>query len=104
MEKAPDSTEVDPTGHRIAFENDDVRVLEIHQPAGRELAMHSHPPRVIVAINGYELESTTAEGEVTVVARRPGETIWSDGEEHSARIVSEAHTIEVEIKSSLTGG
>ncbi len=100
MEKAPDSTQVDPTGHRVAFENDHVRVLEIHQPAGRELPMHSHPPRVIVAINGYELESTTAEGKVTVVARRAGETIWSDGEEHSALIVSEAHTIEVEIKSA----
>ncbi len=62
--------------------------------------MHSHPPRVIVAINGYELESTTAEGTVTVVERSPGETTWSDGEEHSARIVSEAHTIEVEIKSA----
>ncbi|GMQ85143.1 MAG: hypothetical protein BMS9Abin07_0708 [Acidimicrobiia bacterium] len=100
MEKAPDSTEVDPTGHRIAFENDHVRVLEIHQPSGRRLAMHSHPPRVIIAINGYELESTTADGSVTVVERRPGETIWSDGEEHAALIVSEAHTIEVEIKSA----
>ncbi len=62
--------------------------------------MHSHPPRVIVAINGYELESTTTDGVVTVVERSPGDTIWSDGEEHSARIVSEAHTIEIEIKSA----
>jgi len=100
MEKAPDSTDVDPTGHRVAFENDHVRVLQIHQPAGRELPMHSHPPRVIVAINGYELESTSTDGEVTVVERSPGEVIWSDGEEHSARIVSEALTIEVEIKSA----
>jgi hypothetical protein len=91
---------VDPEGHRVAFENDHVRVLEIHQPAGRQLAMHSHPPRVIVAINGYELESTSPDGTVTVVARSPGETIWSNGEEHAALIVSEAHTIEVEIKSA----
>ena len=51
-------------------------------------------------VAGYELESTTPDGEVTVVERSPGETIWSGGEEHSARIVSEAHTIEVEIKSA----
>ena len=55
--------------------------------------MHSHPPRVIVAINGYELESTSPDGTVTVVTRSPGETIWSNGEEHAALIVTEAHTI-----------
>ena len=100
MGQAPDSTEIDPEGHRVALENDHIRVLEVRLPAGRKLPMHSHPPRAIVAITSYRLESTDVQGQVTIVDRRPGETVWSDGEEHAAEMITETHTIEVEVKSA----
>jgi len=100
MEHARDSTEIDPEGHRIALENDYIRILEVRLPAGRKLAMHSHPPRAIVAIMSYRLKSTDPQGQVTIVDRRPGETVWSDGEEHAAEMITETHAIEVEIKSA----
>ncbi len=100
MEQLPDATEIDPEGRRIALENDHVRVLEVRLPAGREVAMHSHPPRVIVAITSYRLKSIDQDGRVTIVDRRPGEVVWSDGEEHAAEMMTETHAIEVEIKAA----
>ncbi len=98
MEQAPDSTEVDPEGHRIVLENDHVRVLEVRLSAGREVPMHSHPPRLIVAISSYRLKSTNRQGEAIVVERRAGEAIWSDLDEHAAEMMTDTHTIEVEVK------
>jgi hypothetical protein len=46
------------------------------------------------------LQSTDPQGRVTVVERRAGETVWSDGEEHAAEMITETHTIEVEVKSA----
>ncbi len=99
MARSPDSTVVDPEGHLVAMENEHVRVLEIRLPQGAELAMHSHPPRVIVAINSYRMKSTDETGRVSIVERRSGDTVWSDGEEHAAEVlVGPTHTIEVELK------
>ena len=99
MGRSPDSTVVDPEGHLVATENEHIRVLEIRLPTGAELPMHSHPPRVIVAINSYRLKSTDETGRVSIVERRSGETVWSDREEHAAEVlVGPTHTIEIELK------
>ena len=100
MARLPEAIEIDPEGRRIAFENDHVRVLEVRLPAGREVEMHSHPPRVIVAIASYRLKSIDQEGRLTIVDRRQGEVVWSDGEEHAAEMMTETHAIEVEVKAA----
>lgn len=103
MGDAPDSTVADPEGHRIVFENEHIRVLEIRLPVGTDLPMHSHPPRAIVAAGSYRLESTDPDGDVSVVDRRPGDTIWSPGEEHAARVLAgPVHAVEVELKGLAT--
>ena len=98
---ADDSTVVDPTGHRISLENEHVRVLEVRLSEGTILPRHSHPPRVIVAVSAYRIKSIDGEGRVEILDRRPGEVVWSDGEQHEAEIlIGPAHTIEVEVKSA----
>ena len=100
MGRSPDSTVVDPEGHLVAMENEHIRVLEIKLPQGAQLPMHSHPPRAIVAINSYRLKSTDEKGTVSIVERRSGEVVWSDGEEHAAEVLAgPTHTIEIELKS-----
>ncbi len=100
MGRSPDSTVVDPEGHLVAMENEHIRVLEIRLPQGAQLPMHSHPPRVIVAINAYRLKSTDEKGKVSIVERRSGEAVWSDGEEHAAEVLAgPTHTIEIELKN-----
>ncbi len=99
MDKAPDSTEVDPVGHRIVFENDHVRVLEVRSPHGQQIPMRSHPPRVVVPVGSYRLKSISPTGDDSTVDRRPGEAVWVESEEHQAEIlIGPTHVIEVEIK------
>ena len=101
MDKAPDSTEVDPVGHKIVFENEHVRVLEVRSPPGQQIPMHSHPPRVVVPVGSYRLKSVSQKGDDSIVDRRPGEAVWVEREEHQAEIlIGPTHVIEVEIKSA----
>ena len=101
MGEVPDSTTLDPLGHRVVFENDHVRVLEVRSESGANLGLHSHPPRLVVAIDGYRIRSTDTAGTVSVVDRRPGEAVWIDEEVHSAEIlIGPTHVIEVEIKAA----
>ena len=98
---ADDSTVVDPSGHRIALDNEHVRILEVRVPEGASLPLHSHPPRAVVAIGSYRLKSTDEAGHTTIVDRRPGEVVWSDGEDHLAEVlIGPVHAIEVEVKSA----
>ena len=101
MSDVPDATQVDPDGHRILFENDHVRVLEVRSPEGELIPMHTHPPRMVVPINGYRLKSIDADGNETVIDRRPGQARWTEHEQHAAEVlVGPTHVIEVEVKSA----
>lgn len=98
----PDSTQVDPDGHKIVFENEHTRVLEVRSHTGQPIPMHSHPPRLVVAVNGYRLRSTTQDGEESIIDRRPGEIKWVEHETHEAQVlIGPTHVIEVEVKSAL---
>jgi hypothetical protein len=100
MDGAPDSTSADPDGHRVVLENERVRVLEVRVAEGRQLPLHSRPPRSVVAIGSYRLRSTDAAGDVSIIDRRPGDVSWSDGEVHSATVlIGPVHAIEVEVKA-----
>jgi hypothetical protein len=101
MDPIRDATEVDPVGHRVVFENEHLRVLEVRSPEGTHIPLHSHRPRLLVAINGYRIRSVTTDGDESVIDRRPGEAIWVEHEEHSADIlIGPTHVIEVEVKSA----
>lgn len=101
MDPIPDSTEVDPGGHKIVFENEHLRVLEVRSIAGQQLPVHSHPPRLVVAVNGYRIKSTDLSGNESIIDRRAGEAMWVEREEHSAEmLIGPTHVIEVEVKSA----
>ena len=84
---SPDSTVVDPDGHRVVLENDHVRILEVRVAEGQELPIHFHPPRAVVAIGSYRLRSVDADGDVEIIDRRPGDVGWTDHEEHEVRVL-----------------
>jgi len=100
-ERAKDATEVDPDGHRVVFENTYVRVVEARLPQGKKVALHAHPPRVIVVVTGYRLKHTLPDGITVVSDRRPGEAIWAEAQEHAAEVlVGTVHAIEIEPKAA----
>ncbi len=101
MDKPPDASEVDPDGHRIVFENSHVRVLEVRGDTGTELPLHSHPPRVVIAVGPYRIKSVGLDRVETVIDRRPGDASWIEEEHHSATVlIGPTHVIEVEVKSA----
>jgi anti-sigma factor ChrR (cupin superfamily) len=90
---------VDPQGHRITFENEHVRVVEVYVEEGRSVPIHSHPARVTVAVGSYRMRSTDENGDSVIVERGPGDLSWSDGQIHAVEVISgPAHAVEVEIK------
>jgi hypothetical protein len=66
---------------------------------GSDLAPHSHPPRVVIAVSPYRIKSVDLDGRETIIDRRPGEASWVEDERHTATVrVGPTHVIEVEVK------
>ena len=99
MSEIPDSTEVDIRTVTTSPSRTSTCASSKARSEGRELPMHSHPPRAVIAIGAYRMRSVDADGTITIIDRRPGEATWSAGESHSAlALIGPVHAIEVEVK------
>ena len=99
--QAPDAVAVAPDIHRVIVENQYVRVLETRLRPGQQVAMHSHPARVVVALDHSRVRVTAQDRRTEIVDHKPGEIIWSDPTVHSLEAISaEMHEIEMELKSA----
>jgi quercetin dioxygenase-like cupin family protein len=74
-----------PEHHRALFENDAVRVLETHIPAGAQTAVHTHRwPNVQHVLSTTDFVRRDGDGAVVFDTRAgahrpdPGETLWSE--------------------------
>jgi len=100
-QKAKDATEVTPDTHRVAWENANVRVVEIRASSGQKIPLHSHPAHVLAVLSPARVKLTTTDGKSSVVEFRPGDALWSDGVEHSAEVLAgTVHLIMVEVKGA----
>lgn len=70
---AQDPTIVEPTHYKLAFENDEVQVVDVHYGPHEKSKMHSHPGGVVVYITGGHLRFTDEKGEVKEVHAKPGD-------------------------------
>ena len=97
---AKDAAEVAPHVYKVLFENDRVRLLEVRMDAGVDSALHSHPDYLVYALSGGKVLLSGASGEGAEVEIKPGDVMWRESEEHSARNVgTEAlHALFVELK------
>ena len=71
---AQDPTVVEPTHYKLAFENDEVQVVDIHYGPHEKSKMHSHPGGVVVYITEGHLKLTDEKGVVKEVNAKPGES------------------------------
>jgi quercetin dioxygenase-like cupin family protein len=100
--------------HRNLFENDSVRVLETHIPAGAQTAVHTHRwPNVQHVLSTTDFVRRDGRGEILFDTRaggnRPaeGETLWSEPlPPHSIENVGESdlRVFMVELKSASGRG
>jgi len=99
---AQDITKVAPTGVKVVFENDQVRVLDVVTQPGSTMAVHSHPAMMIVTLTPGTTRFTGTTGKTETVGanvNRGGGT-YRPAESHASENVgkSASHSFLIEFK------
>ncbi len=101
---AQNAAKVMPRAFRVAFENDQLRVLEFTGRPGMGIcgeSMHSHPARLVVVLSDYQGKATTPDGTVRENARKLGDVIWREAETHKTENAGKTNSrvLIIELKS-----
>ncbi len=101
---AQDPVSVDPANVKVAFENEQIRVLHARYAPHQKIATHSHPSRVIVYITDMRALVTSASGETQELRYKAGDSRWSEPVTHSVENLEDApfEIVEVELKNAPT--
>jgi len=70
---AQDPTKVEPTHYKLAFENDQVQVVDVHYGPHEKSKMHDHPGGVVVYVTEGHLKFVDQDGNVKEVYAKAGE-------------------------------
>ena len=86
--------------HKLVFENQFVRVLEVHVPPGKTEPWHQHGRRVVVYLSDYNTRITERGGQPQDNFRKAGLVRWSEPVIHQVENIgkTEGHVISVELK------
>jgi quercetin dioxygenase-like cupin family protein len=97
-----DSVFVDPADVKVAFEDDQIRVLHARYAPHQKIAVHSHPSRVVVCITEMHVLTTLANGQTEELRCKPGDSRWSEPVAHSVENLEDApfEVVEVELKNA----
>jgi quercetin dioxygenase-like cupin family protein len=95
-----DPVKVDPTRHKVVFENDRVRVLRVKFKAHDKTKEHEHPNGVAVYLTDVKAKFTLADGKTREGGGKRGEVTWAVAEKHSVQNMTAkpADIILVELK------
>jgi quercetin dioxygenase-like cupin family protein len=86
--------------HRLAFENQFVRVLDVHLPPGKVDPRHRHPHGLSVYFTDWEAK-VTPDGQPTEVhPRKAGTFAWNEAVIHTVQNAgpTEGHILRIELK------
>ena len=98
---AQDPLEVAPDLYKFDFENDRVRVMEVHFKPGDKIAPHSHPDHFVYVLEPGKIKishpNETAPQEVELTK---GQVVWVDAETHWAENIgtTDVRLLVVELK------
>ena len=103
--RAQDPIRVDPKNYRIAFENEQLRVLEFRSRPGFGICgigRHSHPAHLTIALTEAKARVTLEDGKELIVANKAGDMFWSPAETHTVENIGKGavHAYIVEIKEA----
>lgn len=95
-----DPVKVDPTRHKVVFENDRVRVLRVKFKAHDKTKEHEHPNGVAIYLTDVKAKFTLADGKTREGGGKRGEITWAAAEKHSVQNMTAkpADIILVELK------
>jgi beta-alanine degradation protein BauB len=74
-----------PTGHKVLFENDRVRVLDVQINPGETSEMHTHPANIVYALSSAQVVFSFPDGTSREVIIKEGDVTWSDGTTHEVK-------------------
>jgi len=99
---AQDPVEVGPNVYKKIFENDHVRVSEIHFNVGDKIAMHSHPDHFVYVLESGTLKLTHPDGKSQDFVGKQGEVVWIKAESHEAENIGQTpfKALVVELKDT----
>jgi quercetin dioxygenase-like cupin family protein len=86
--------------HRLAFENQFVRVLDVHLPPGKVEPRHRHPHGLSVYFTDWEAR-VTPDGQPTEIhPRKAGTFAWNEAVIHTVQNAgpTEGHILRIELK------
>jgi len=86
---AQDATKVERFHYHVAFENEHVRVLNMHYGPHEKSAMHRHPAGVAVYITPGHFRFTDENGKVTEADAKAGEARWFPAFTHKVENLSD---------------
>jgi quercetin dioxygenase-like cupin family protein len=86
--------------HRLAFENNFVRVLDVHLPPGKVEPRHRHPHGMSVYFSDWEAKVTVDGQPPDQHSRKAGTFAWNEAVIHSVQNVgqTEGHILRIELK------
>ncbi len=101
---AQDPTKVDPKRYKVAFENDQVRVLRITYGPGEESVMHYHPEGVSIMLDDFQGSFTLPDGKTVALTGKPGDVAWVPAGMHQPKNTGNTsfQVIQVELKDNST--
>jgi quercetin dioxygenase-like cupin family protein len=87
---------------KVAFENEQIRVLHARYAPHQKIAMHSHPARVVVCITDMHVLVTSTTGATQELRNKAGDSRWSEPVTHSVENLEDApfEVVEVELKNA----
>lgn len=99
---AQDPMKVQPENHKVVFEDEHVRVLDVTFGPGTTLKKHSHPNHVVYFLESATTKQTDAAGKVTDINGKKGDARWVAATTHTVENVgtTTAHVIVVELKDA----
>lgn len=74
----------------ILVENDRVRVLRAHIPAGDTAPMHTHPDHVVYVLKGGKAQLTYPSGKVDLMDLETGTAIFMEAQSHEIMNLGES--------------
>jgi hypothetical protein len=104
LAEAQDAAKVMPRTYRVAFENEQVRVLDFVGRPGMGVCgegMHSHPAHLTIVMSDWDGRAVSPDGAVIARHKKVGDVFWSEAETHKVENTGKtnARVMIVELKA-----
>lgn len=104
QEQTQDPIKAAPEVYSCLFENEKVRVLNVHSLPGQKTKLHFHPDRVIYPLADSIMKTTKSDGSVHIHELKKGKVVFMEAVSHLTENIgtTDMHAIAVELKHALT--